>query len=228
MREELANLVYPVLTRALDIKDRLARGDEPELHVEQVALKGLLQSDAEARRVPDFGGEVDMDALRGAGLFEGNARKEIFHGVRYALTCWLDEMFILDTPWEMAWNEQKLEMALYGTNDRAWKFWEQAHLAERRPDSDAVEAFYLCVMLGFRGTMGEEPEKLRAWATAIQGRIARGQAMAWEPPPEVEPATDVPPLLGRRQLQRMVVLAGGVFLFASLVITGLLVWSLGH
>src|SRR5262245_55589884 len=127
MREELANLVYPVLSRALAIKERLDRGESPEIDVEQAALKGFLQSDAEARRVPDYGGEVEMDAIRGVALFEGETRrKEIFLGVRYALTCWLDELFILDTKWEKEWNEQKLEMALYGTNDRAWKFWEQA------------------------------------------------------------------------------------------------------
>ena len=72
-----------------------------------------------------------------------------FLGVRYGLTCWLDELFILYSPWERLWNERKLEASLYGTNDRAWRFWEQARLAESRAGSSALEVFYLCVILGF-------------------------------------------------------------------------------
>ena len=42
---------------------------------------------------------------------------------------WLDELFILYSSWESAWNERKLEGSLYGSNDRAWRFWEQARIA---------------------------------------------------------------------------------------------------
>ena len=66
------------------------------------------------------------------------------------MVCWLDELFLVDSAWDARWNESKLELALYGTNDRAWHFWEQARLADTRPGTEALSAFFLCVMLGFR------------------------------------------------------------------------------
>ena len=45
--------------------------------------------------------------------------------IRYAMVCWIDELFILNSVWGTQWNEQKLEVDLFGTNDRAWKFWEK-------------------------------------------------------------------------------------------------------
>src|SRR5205807_5159764 len=116
--------------------------------------KGLLLTDVEARRNVDFGGGGGRDQSprdQGGLADEATEAGDRFLGVRYALACWLDEFFILNTPWEKKWNERKLEVELYGTNDRAWKFWRQAELALALPQDDAVEAFFLCVMLGFRG-----------------------------------------------------------------------------
>src|SRR6266852_5305509 len=67
----------------------------------------------------------------------GRRSPEVFLGIRYALACWLDEVFILDSPWGRIWNERKIEEALYGTNDRAWFFWEQAQHAANRTGVDA-------------------------------------------------------------------------------------------
>ena len=35
-----------------------------------------------------------------------------FLGVRYALACWLDDIFILDSVWREQWNANKMEYAL--------------------------------------------------------------------------------------------------------------------
>ncbi len=203
MQQDLANLVHPVLRYGLQLKERLERGETPSLEIEQAALRGLLLSDMEASRWTEFGGEGDAGSLSfGAGseaapgLGSGS-----FLGARYALVCWLDEMFILHSPWSETWNVRKLEAALYGSNERAWRFWEQARLAENRPTTDALEVFFLCVMQGFRGELGEAPERLRAWCKSVQVKLSR-LGEDWPQPPELEPPINVPPLHGADRFRR--------------------------
>jgi type VI secretion system protein ImpK len=222
MRDEIANLVYPVLDYGMGLKDRLERGLAPDLELEQMELKRLLGSEGDARRLSDYGG--DSMVAHSVGVPRGGVRGgDAFLGIRYALVCWLDELFILDSAWSTEWNERKLEVALYGTNDRAWKFWEQARRAETQPGGDALEVFFLCVMLGFRGDLREDTTKLQAWVAGTQIRVAKSQAQEWQVPPELQPPTNVPPLRGRDRLQRMVLIVGLVLLIVIPLTTGLLV-----
>src|SRR4051812_8463211 len=192
MREELAEVVYPVFRHGLRTLERLEAGDRLNLGEEQAALRGLLKTATEARRWPDYAGDGDH-----------------FLGVRYALACWLDEVFILYSPWGEAWNEAKLETALYGTTERAFRFWEQAQQAESRGESDALEAFYLCVMLGFRGELRDDPQRLHDWREAVEAQFGRTGPRAWPGPPELPPTTNVPPLTARSGLRRLAVAAAG-------------------
>ncbi len=221
MQDSISSLVHPILAYGLELKGRLDRGESPTIEIEQAALKGLLLSDVESRRYAAFGGDVEKagEESRGRG-------SQSFLGIRYALTCWLDELFIVDSPWSTAWNERKLEVAFYGTNDRAWKFWVQARLAESRPGADALEAFFLCVMLGFRGELRDEPERLRAWVAAAQTQVARGHGQKWPVPPELEPASNVPPLIGADRLRRLTVVSF-VFLLVMVPVMTAFVQYLG-
>lgn len=218
MRDEIADVVFPVMSQGLGLKDQLTRGATLNLEGEQAALIGLLLTESEARRWSDYGGQ------RSSGGAEGS---EGFLGVRYALVCWLDELFILDSPWEQEWNEQKLEVALYGTNDRAWKFWEQARLAESLSTNDALEVFFLCVMLGFRGSLREDHARLEEWTRVTRTRLERSQRSAWSPPPEQEPPSYVPALRGQEKLQTMLVFCGVTMLLLIPIVTFLVVARLG-
>ena len=189
MRPDIAELVYPVFLRALALRDRLGRGEDVDFETEHAALRGLLQAEP-ADREQDDGPEAAAP-LRP-------------QGVRYLLACWLDEFFIGFTPWAEKWQENKLETALFGTNDRAWRLWEQARQAERQGDADALEASFLSVMVGFRGDAG--PDQARAWVAAARAR--QGRLKPWKAPPEREPPTDVPPLRWRGRLRRAVLLCG--------------------
>jgi type VI secretion system protein ImpK len=216
MREEIANLVHPVFAYGLRLKERLERGESPDFDTEQSAIKGLLLGELESRRYTDFGGEGHDPLVSGRGGSVATRRNpDQFLGIRYALTCWLDEVFILDSPWGGIWNERKIEEALYGTNDRAWNFWEQAQLAEARPGIDPLEVMYLCVMLGFRGDFRDRADRLRGWAENTGKRISREQGKEWPMPPELDPPVNVPPLHGRERLQRMVM---AVALFALVLV----------
>lgn len=229
MREELANLVHPVFSYALNLRDRLEMGEQLKIEGEQMALRGLLLAELEAQRFPEFGGD-DQAPRRGArGLEDGGAVVTAgFLGARYALVCWLDELFVLASSWSEEWNSRKLEAALYGSNDRAWKFWEQALLAESRPTLDALEVFYLCVMMGFRGELREGPDKLKAWTAGVQARLTNKQAAEWPHPPELEPPTNVPPLRGRERLQRVVWLCGAALLVLIPIVAFFVVQQMGH
>ena len=203
MQDTIANLVYPVIDYGLALRERLERGENPTIGIEQATLKGMLLSEAEARRWAAFGGDPEA-----RGMGESRDRGgPAFLGIRYALTCWLDEIFILNSPFAAAWNERKLEVAFYGTNDRAWKFWDQARIAEGRGGTDALEVFFLCVMFGFRGELRDEPEQLHAWTAAARAQLARGHGQEWPYPPELEAPSDVPPLQGQENFRRMVTVA---------------------
>jgi type VI secretion system protein ImpK len=215
----------------LNLKERLERGEEPVFAVERAVLKGMLLTEGEGHPRADFSGD-EVDHPSGVGESSatdaGARRSDRFLGVRYALVCWLDELFVLESPWGQQWNEQKLEAELYGSNDRAWRFWEQARRAESRPEKDTLEVFYLCVMLGFCGELREQPDRLRTWAAAARAMIARVQG--GEPPSaaEPDPPTQVPPLRGREQLRRMVLAGGGFLLLLIPVVAFLVVRKLGQ
>jgi type VI secretion system protein ImpK len=214
MQAELAQLVHSVLGYGVELKARLDRGEEPDLAAEQAELKDRLLSEFEARRWPEFGGEAPRE--RGTLARSAEARPDNngqFLGIRYALVCWLDELFTCHTSWSADWNEHKLEVELYGSNDRAWRFWEQARLAQSRPGGDALEAFFLCVALGFRGELREQAENLRDWTNHAQARLGKVQEPVWPVAAGVEPPTRVPPLRGRDRLRRMV-LCGWLTLLA--------------
>jgi len=215
MQESLASLVHPLLDYGLGLRARLEAGEAPGFAADQATLEGLLAAIVgEGWVAPGHDHDHDRDAESRDG---GAPRRgpERLVKIQYALVCWLDELFILDSPWEAAWNERKLEVALYGTNDRAWRFWDQARRPETRADGDVLEVFFLCVMLGFRGELRERADALNDWVDATRAQLAGRLGREWQPPPEFDPPTDVPPLRGREGLRRAV-LVGGLVILASI------------
>lgn len=196
MKSALANLVYPILSYGLDLKERVDRGEALEVEYEQNQLIHRIQP-AEGSFVPEFVGQ-------------GN-----FLGVRYALICWLDEIFILDSKWSAAWNERSLESQIYSTRDRYWKFWEQYELAKPM-GTDIVEAFYQCVMLGFRGRYGDAPDDLKAKMDDAKARVVKSLSQAWNAPSGLNVPADVPPLRARNGLRRMVLIGLATFLLLGI------------
>jgi type VI secretion system protein ImpK len=227
MRDEIANMVYPVMTYALNLHERVKNGSTIDFEGQQATLKGLLGNEAAAKQIAEFGGEGSLERSMFRAPGSSRVTTEQFLGTRYALACWIDELFIVDSPWDQQWNEKKLEVALYGSAERAWLFWEQARKAESRPEGDALEVFFLCVMLGFRGELRGEPDKLQSWAKSSLTQISKRQKR--QPPklPEKgEPTTNVPPLRGREGMQRMLLIAGVEFLLFVPVLAFLVFWHL--
>lgn len=210
MTPQFSNVVYSVLGYALDLKERLDQGTSPppEIETEQRELITRLRTEIEARRLPDYGGDGS-----------------VFLGARYALTCFIDELFIVHSTWGSVWNDRKLEVALYGSNDRAWKFWDQADIVLRRPSAprtpsppglDAVEAVFLCIVLGFRGRYLENPAKLKEYVDDLRPQVTRAEA--WESPADRGVKTNVEPLAGREALRRVVGIYGGLSVAATFLL----------
>lgn len=231
MQQALADIVHPVILRGLDLKRRLDEGPIPSLDVEQAVLKDLLLAESETSRIPEYG----PDRQRSRGKLDpgrdasGAAPQSDFLGVRYALICWLDELFTQDnSEWAADWNEQKLEVELYGSNDRSWRFWQQAQLAQSRVSDDALEAFYLCVMLGFRGDLRNYDEKLRQWAGSARHRLGQIEEIEWPYASQLNVPVPAQPLRGRRRLRRMVMAACLTLVAVVPTVAFLLVWKVGH
>ncbi len=210
MTPQFSNVVYSVLSYALDLKERLDKGTSPapDFEVEQRELLTRLRTEIESRRLPDYGGDGS-----------------VYLGARYALTCFIDEMFIVYSTWGSVWNDRKLEVALYGTNDRAWKFWDQTDIVLRRPSAprtpsppglDAIEAVFLCAMLGFRGKYLENPAKLKEYVDDLRPQVTRAEA--WESPADRGVKTNVEPLAGRAALRRVIGIYGGLSVGAAFLL----------
>src|SRR5262249_47512443 len=94
VQEPTANLVHSVLTYGLCLKERLVQGEKADLSTEQNALKERLGGHGHGRGGPDWGG--DSVNSMGSGVYRpgGSGRRgtDGFLGIRYALTCWLDEI----------------------------------------------------------------------------------------------------------------------------------------
>ena len=157
----------------------------------------------------------------------------VFLGSRYALTCFLDELFIVHTSWGSLWNDRKLEVSQYGSNDRAWKFWDQADIVLRRPSAprtpsppglDAVEVVFLCVVLGFRGKYLENPAKVKEYVDDLRPQVTRAEA--WESPADRGVKTNVKPLAGREALRRVVGIFGGLSVAATFLLVSIVLLSL--
>jgi type VI secretion system protein ImpK len=191
----------------LRVKESLRRGEKCIMADEQAELKRLFR----------FSKRADAPTAEAS---------DVFLGIRYPLACWLDEIFIVDndSPWKNDWRERPMELALFGTRERAHEFWKQARLAESGGDTDALEVFYLCVLLGFRGDKREDVNGLLDWRDAVKERIAQGWPQEWPDRPQELPVpeTNASPLRAREQLRWMLVTGAAVLGLAVAVTVWLL------
>jgi type VI secretion system protein ImpK len=201
MRKEIADLIFPVFRKTIELKEGLA--DHPrsmDFTAGQKRLLALLQSPVPESLRPDLLG--DQRSIDGVGT-----NRIGFLGMRYALACWLDEIFIADSPWKDQWNDSKVETTLYGINERASEFWKQAQLAQTWPTREALEVYYLCAMLGFRGEMIGKSTEMQAWREKVEPQITQGEGREYALPPGMTITPNVRALKGAPVMQRWFVFA---------------------
>lgn len=212
MRDQLQNLVNPVFRTGLRLREDWSRGTGLPF---DAGRELLLQAFRDLfatfpTPTPSASNTATADPLSGSGT--SSPTESRYLGVGYALASWVDELFTLNSPVGSRWNERKFEVEFFSTNDRAWRFWEQARLAADRPSDDDLEVFYLCTALGFRGEWIDDPTRLRAWLGATRERLVKGLRQEWAGPPALDPPARVPPRYGKARLRRMAIVAGLVCL----------------
>ncbi len=106
----------------------------------------------------------------------------------YALVSWIDEMLV-EANWSHRewWSNNVMERELFNTRECAEKFFVYAKAASTLPQRDALEVFYVCVILGFRGIYSEPsiaamlceslglPPSINDWSRQVAMSIRLGQ-----------------------------------------------------
>ena len=215
METDLSRHVLDVMAYGLSLKERLSAGESLLLDVENARLKQMLLGEGAIRGHADYGDTVRRPV---------QPDERDFLGARYAIACWLDEIFISDPEclWCNPWREKSLEAEIYGGGqERAWRFWSQADLADKRPGTEAVEVFFWCVMLGFRGSPSLVDPK--EWAERARRRVVASRNKEIRLPADMGVRTNVSPLRNRGRalaaVRLFVVVLAAALLVGTLVVT---------
>ncbi len=185
MTPKFSKAVDPIFLHVLGLLDRIARDEDPSAEEERARIRGWF-SQAEQTL-----GQGDDWML-----------------AKYAMVAWIDDMLI-DAPWDGRewWKENALEVEIFNTRSRYEQFYLKAKEAALLSGKDALEVFYVCVVLGFRGLYRDPataaglaeprglPPNLQTWAKHTSMAIRLGQGRP--PVSEVSrPAEGAPPLEG--------------------------------
>lgn len=216
MTPDFAHAVDPVFEYVLALIDRIERNEE------------RVDAKREQQRI--------CEALDRAEAQLGQS--EEWHLAKHALVCWIDEM-LTGLMWDENnpdggsswWENNILERRFFQKADRAADFYTWARDATANKDRNALEVYYVCVILGFRGlyenpavaaSMIEQynlPETLHEWLE----QTAEGIRLKVVPPIDrtgrVGPGA--PPMDGYRMMagamMLLAVTAGILFIVVALI-----------
>jgi type VI secretion system protein ImpK len=209
MTPQFSKAADPVFLHVLGLLDRIGNDEDPSAQDEQAKIEAVLDR---------------------AGVAVGQSAE--WELAEYALICWIDEVLI-EAPWagHSWWVNNTLEFKRRKTTLANEQFYVRAKEASALKGRDALEVFYVCAVLGFRGLYRDPqaaavlsesrglPPDLETWAkqTAMSIRLGQGR-----PPVHETGATGsgAPPLTGQASMIGSVLV--GVFLAALVLILGLL------
>lgn len=178
MQRDFALAVTPIFTTALDWIETITAKDRPTLQIEEVkdGHSAIIAKINLARKT-----------------LEPNSR-QAWELIQYAIVSWIDEQ-CCSLNWEGRswWENNSLEVNYFGTKNAHDAFYENAEKA--LPNRNAIEVYFLCVILGFRGIYMDLrhkdpvyveratefvnqrglPKDLREWLKRAAGMIPLGQ-----------------------------------------------------
>jgi type VI secretion system protein ImpK len=167
MTPEFAKAVDPVFLYVIELLDRIATDEEVSPEEERMRVHAHLdRAESLLGQAPDW------------------------QLARYALATWIDEVLI-EAPWTHAawWKEHTLEWEDFQSADAYEAFYLKAKEAAALRKKDALEVYYICAVLGFRGVYRDPdrtaalagpldlPPDLETWAkqTAMVIQLGRGR-----------------------------------------------------
>lgn len=202
MTPDFARAVDPSFLTIIDLVDRLEKGEAMAFDHVRTKVNNILNTTDSL-----LGGKGDLAKL-----------------TIYALVCWIDELLI-NTQWmgRTQWLNRTLEFERYQRSEAYTKFYQSALYAMQAAQyRDALEVYYLCVVLGFQGmyraneagtlsdpaSLGFDPsfpKNLEAWlkwvAQSLVLKSAREQLESGE-----QGETGHQPLFGQQRLMGAVML----------------------
>ncbi len=185
MTPNFAAAVDPIFLHVLGLLERIGQSDAPNPTDERAVINNWIRH-AEAQL----------------------GQKQDWELAKYALVAWIDDVLI-EAPWagKAWWKENALEVEVFNTRDRATLFYARSQEAGKMTRRDALEVFYVCVVLGFRGLYRDNaaafladqlglPPNLDAWAsqTSKSIQLGQGRPSITESP---RPGSGAPPLDGK-------------------------------
>lgn len=113
---------------------------------------------------------------RGASRMPGT-RKLDWELASFALASLADDLLAVDIAWpgQQWWENNAVEFGMFHSRNRATWFFDRAEEAARLASRDALEAFMLAVVLGFKGMFRGQPEPLAAWLRRQEQLVKIGQ-----------------------------------------------------
>ncbi|MFM2093705.1 MAG: hypothetical protein RIS70_829 [Planctomycetota bacterium] len=187
MTPNFSQAVDRVFAHVLDLLDRIGKG-QPVVAQEERRKIRLWFDEAEASLGPTREWQL----------------------AKYALVAWVDEVLI-ESPWQGKnwWVENTMEWELFSTHDAYEQFYVRGNEAATLSNKDALEVFFICVVLGFRGLYRDPSGAMRAaqlqlpadlaiWTkqTSISIRAGQGRPALSE---SGEPGSGAAPLDGKFQ-----------------------------
>ncbi|MEC8554712.1 MAG: DotU family type IV/VI secretion system protein [Planctomycetota bacterium] len=186
MTPELANAVDPIFLHVLHLLESIRSGNRHNSMDERAKIDVLLAA---------------------AETTLGNSSK--WQLCKYALVSWIDELLV-ETHWDGRewWGNNVIEMEIFNSRACYEMFFVKAKEASALADRDAMEIFYICVMLGFRGLYEDSdiaasiieshnlPPTLDRWTQQAALSIRSGSGR--------------PPLVGKKHDIRGAPLRGGI------------------
>lgn len=186
MSPKFAQAVDPVFLHVLDLYERISQGEPTSARDEHVRINALLD---QAKAILGSSPEWDL--------------------AKYAIVSWIDELLV-DTPWDGRdwWSNNVLEVQHFNSRLCFERFFVRGQEASTMDRRDALEVFYICVVLGFRGLYREPqlaegiiqthglPPDIDSWARQASMAIRLGQGR----PPLKGPQHEIggaPPLRSR-------------------------------
>lgn len=143
MSPDFARAVDPVFLSVLRAWERIEQhADVSPSALQNQLLRGIEDAD---------------DRLRDTSY------SEAWQLARYAICAWIDDLLTHRT-WKGAqwWENNKLEFQFFKSNDAGTMFFQKAQEAQRITNRDAIEVFYIAVVLGFKGLYGVNDSKYAA------------------------------------------------------------------
>lgn len=204
MRPDFSKAVDPIFLATLQFIDRIERSDRLVAADERATL---------LRKIDD------------AEMQLGNTPE--WQLAKYALCSWIDALLI-DAPWQGKgwWKDNCLEKKYFGRRDAHEAFFQRSTEAAGLSRKDALEVYYLAVVLGFRGFYADSdssykssivsahrlPDTIEAWCrtTARSLQLRQGRPTI---PEVVQAGGSAKPLSGKTSLT--------LFSMISVVLLGL-------